>query len=103
MCAVCGDVPSPDMQFFSIIFYRSRITNRPPSDPAHLANVILNATSNLPQYDRNSIVQPQPLVEPLIPEVIDPDDEIVIAPAAPMRSQNCKFLFSLFHFLLLVE
>lgn len=69
----------------------NRITNRPPSDPAHLANMMSNTNSNIPQYDRTTLVQPQPLVEPHIPEVIDPDDEIVLPASAPMRVQNCKF------------
>lgn len=51
---------------------------------------MLNQNLNAPQYDRSSLVQAQPLVEPLIPEVIDPDDEVIST--APTRSQNCKLL-----------
>lgn len=72
------------------------MTNRPLLDPAHLPTMMPNTNSNVPQYDRSTIVQPQPLVEPHIPEVIDPDDEIVIPTSAPLRSQNCKFFIILF-------
>lgn len=80
---------------FNVSIFRSRMetsrsTNRPSSNPAHLANIMLNPTINVPQYDRSSLVQPQPLVEPHIAEVIDPDDDVVTT--APIRSQNCKLL-----------
>lgn len=74
------------------------MTNRPPSDPAHLASMMSNTNSNVSQYDRTTIVQQQPMVEPHIPEVIDPDDEIVLPTAAPLRSQNCEFVIVLFSY-----
>lgn len=49
---------------------------------------MLNQNLNLPQYDRSSLVQPQPIVDPRMPEVIDPDDDVI--PTAPIRTQNCK-------------
>lgn len=72
------------------------MTNRPPSNPAHLTNIPLNVSSSIPQYDRSTIPQATPSEGPHIPEVIDPDDDTIIPLNVPMRSQNCKSLFLFF-------
>ncbi|KAG4069517.1 hypothetical protein HA402_006883 [Bradysia odoriphaga] len=65
----------------------NRLTNRSPSNAAHLPNAMLSPNLNVPQYNRGPLVQPQPLVESHIPpEVIDPDDEVVST--TPIRAQN---------------
>ncbi|KAJ6634235.1 E3 ubiquitin-protein ligase [Pseudolycoriella hygida] len=60
-----------------------RTTNRSPSNPSHLSNVMPNQNLSIPQFDLSPIQPPQPILEHA-PEMIDQDDEVLI----PMSGSN---------------
>lgn len=66
------------------------MADRLSAHQGHVANMNVNLNSNLPQYDRSAIAQPQPR---LVLDTLDPDDELVIPPSGPIRPHNCKFCF----------